>query len=172
MMLPLVGFLYLGSFFARPRKRDKGTMQFLRLHFISFAWVGEILYILYELNRGIISAALVHFLTLCLYTVLFHYSLQLRASIGRLPDKDLSAFLVEVFFMGGLRTLASVLFITFRTCKCGHEVGIRNCETNTQAAMFISNYLLGWWVLKLVHGSIEEEGESLRVAKNELVTIA
>ncbi|GMH95309.1 hypothetical protein TL16_g13124 [Triparma laevis f. inornata] len=51
-------------------------------------------------------------------TVLFHFGLKLRATVGRLPDKDLENFLVDTLLKGGLKTLFSVLFIHFRTAKC------------------------------------------------------
>ena len=46
-----------------------------------------------------------------LQTLVFHYGLKLRASVGLLPNKDLDDFLVEILFKGGFQILGSVLFI-------------------------------------------------------------
>ena len=92
-----------------------------------------------------------------LLTLLFHYGLKLRASIGRLPDKDLNNFLVETLFKGGFQTLSSVLFILFRSLKCNIERGMGSCTNNTRCASAISVMLIIMRILKLVQGSIKSE---------------
>ena len=106
---------------------------------------GDVGYVLIVLGRALVQ------------TILFHYSLKLRASLGRLPDNDLNNFLVETLFKGGFQTLGSVLFILFRSLKCNIERGTETCTTNTSCASFISLMLIINWVLKLVHGSIKSE---------------
>ena len=94
-LLPIVGVLYLGSFFAKPKRQDRETMLFLRAHFISFAWLGEGVYMFWGIREGDVGTALIHLGRALLQTLGFHYLLKLRASIGRLPDKDLNNLLVE-----------------------------------------------------------------------------
>ena len=79
-------------------------------------------------------------------------------SLGRLPDEDLDLFLVDTLFKGGLKTLASILFLTFRTTKCMFEKGsFENCSGTSHCSTMISMYLLVWWLTKLVQGSVRSE---------------
>ena len=55
-----------------------------------------------------------------------------------------------------------MIFITFRSLKCGAEMNIITCGPSLRCGSFISVYLLGIWILKLVNASIE------RPARNEL----
>ena len=107
--------------------------------------VGDVGYVLVALGRAL------------LLTLLFHYGLKLRASIGRLPNKDLNNLLVVTLFKGGFQTLSSVLFILFRSFKCNIERGMRDCTSNTGCASWISVMLIITWFLKLVQGSIKSE---------------
>ena len=59
---------------------------------------------IYEIRKGDIGYALTHLGRALLETLLFHYGLKLRASIGRLPDKDLNELLVETLLKGGFQT--------------------------------------------------------------------
>ena len=67
-------------------------------------------------------------------SIVFHYGLKLRASIGRLPDEDLSEFLIETLFKGGLKTGASVLFVLSRATKCAIEQSTDKCFSNIRCA--------------------------------------
>ena len=75
-------------------------------------------------------------------TVLFHFGLQLRAAIGRLPDEDLERFLIDVVLKGGLETLFSILFLLFRTTKCAFEEGTKERGAKRRAgnAKLVSYY--------------------------------
>ena len=132
-------------------------MLFLRAHFISFAWVGEGAYIVYEIRRADTGTALIHLGRVLVQTLLFHYGLKLRASICHLPDKDLDNFLFETLFKGGFKTLSSVLFTLFRSLKCVIESDIESCIINTSCASYICGMLILVWGLKLVQGSIKSE---------------
>ena len=156
-LLSIVVLLYIVSFFAQPRRKDPRAMWQLRAHFFSFSWVGEISYVIGEISGENKAAALIHIGRLLLQTGLFHYGLKLRASIGRLPDKDLSEFLTDTLFKGGFSVFASMLFVLFRSMKCTIENDSITCSTNTFCATSVSLYLLVYWFLKLVHGSIKEE---------------
>ena len=92
-----------------------------------------------------------------LLTLLFHYGLKLRASIGHLPNKDLNNFLVEILLIGGFQTLGSILFILFRSLKCVLERGMETCTNNTFCASSISVMFIITWEMNLVHGSIKSE---------------
>ena len=92
------------------------------------------------------------------FTGLIHLALKIRAAVGRLPDKDLEIFLVDTLFKGGLQTLFSILFLTFRTTKCMFEEGsVAECRNTSWCSMMISVYLLVWWWTKLVQGSVRSE---------------
>ena len=156
--LPIAVVLYLISLFAQPRRHDRRSMLFLRAHFISFTWVSEGAYI-YEIrsdSRSTITG-IYHLGRALLETLVFHYGLKLRASIGCLPDNDLNNFLVEILFKGSFKTLSSVLFILFRSLKCVLERGMGSCTNNTECATWISVMLIFAWGLKLGQGSIKSE---------------
>ena len=92
-----------------------------------------------------------------LQTLIFHYGLKLRASVGRLPDKDLSEFLVKHVFKGGAQTMTFVLFVLFRSIKSMIERGYSKCIQNTQCASWIAVYLLILWAMKIIIASIQNE---------------
>ena len=151
-LLPIAIILYVVSISAQPRRRSKSYMIFLRVHFTSFCW----------LSFSALATFLPSFIPMLLLltaglTLLFHYGLKLRASIDRLPDKDLSEFLVETLFKGSVKASATVLFILFRSAKCMIENNLEQCSTNTRCASFVSIFLLFQWYVKLVHGSIRQE---------------
>ena len=85
-------------------------------------------------NVRLILGALVQAL---LQTSVFHYGLKLRASIGRLRDKDLNEFIVETLFKGGFKTIASVIYILFRSLKCRIESGVESSTINILCASWI-----------------------------------
>jgi hypothetical protein len=101
---------------------------------------------------------ILHFARLAAETLGFHFALKLRAAMGRLPDKELNTFLVDTLFKGGLQTLFSILFLTFRTTKCLFEIGsFEECSDTSFCSSTISVYLLAWWCTKLVQGSVRSE---------------
>ncbi|GMH90124.1 hypothetical protein TrVE_jg3457 [Triparma verrucosa] len=157
--LPIVGLMYLGSLFCQPRKRSPKDMRKLRLHFICFAFIGEIGWAVYGLRIGYkVGWIILHFARLAAETLGFHFALKLRAAMGRLPDKELNTFLVDTLFKGGLQTLFSILFLTFRTTKCLFEKGsFEECSNTSFCSTTISVYLLAWWCTKLVQGSVRRE---------------
>ena len=143
-MLPVVMILFGVSFFAKPRRKDSKSIWFLRLHFFSFAIVGEISYVIYDIGDGDMAAAWNHVGLAILETVMFHYGLKLRELIGQLPDKQLGEFLTSALFKGGFKALASVLFVIFRSFKCVYEnesdeitIDIMDCGNSALCASFI-----------------------------------
>ena len=113
--LPIVMLMYGASLLCQPRRRSSKDMWKLRLHFVNFAVIGEIGFAMYGFSEGDFGGVIVHFTLLAVEMLTFHFLLKLRAAIGRLPDKDLETFLVDTLFKGGLKTLFSILFLTFRT---------------------------------------------------------
>ncbi|GMI01543.1 hypothetical protein TrLO_g10204 [Triparma laevis f. longispina] len=156
--LPIVGLMYVGSVFCQPRRRSPKDMWKLRLHFMSSAFIGEMAWAVYGFRKGNFSGVILHFVRLVSQALVFHFGLKLRAAVGRLPDKDLETFLVNTLFKGGSKTLFSVLFLTFRTTKCMFEEGsVAECDNTSWCSMFISIYLIAWWLTKLVQGSVRSE---------------
>ena len=130
----------------------------LRLHFISFAFISEMAWAMYEFRQGNFSGVILHFARLTAEALVFHLGLKLRAAVGRLPDEDLETFLVDTIFKGGLQTLFSILFLTFRTTKCMFEEGsVAECSNASWCSTMISLYLILWWGMKLVQGSVRSE---------------
>ena len=109
-------------------------MLFMRLHFSSFALFNEGLAVLYKWDDK--NEALYHLAIIFLEAALFHFALKLRASIGRLPDKDLSEFLIEALLKGGFKTMASVLFVIFRSVKCAIGESVRVAKRRVESACF------------------------------------
>ena len=109
-------------------------------------------------RRGRIYAFFFHAGLSIALVVLFHYGLRLRAAIGRLPPKDLDNFLVNTLFKGGLQTLLTLLFLTFRSTKCMFERGkVNKCTKDSLCSMFISVFFLFWWLTQLVQASVKSE---------------
>lgn len=120
LLLPLVMILYFGSLFAKPRR--EGHECFLKLHFASFVLIGEVAYLIRNLSQGDFKQAAVHVARGMAELLAFCFlGLSLRQAISKLSSADLNKFLTETLFTGGLKTLASVLFVTFRTTKCMFE---------------------------------------------------
>ena len=103
---PITVVLYIISFFAQPRPHDRRTMLFLCAHFISITWVGEGAYMVWAVWDTNTKGFMIALARALIQTLLFHYSLKLRASIGRLPDKDLNTFLIETCSRAASRRLA------------------------------------------------------------------
>ena len=128
----------------------------LNLHHRFRVAVGEGAWFLSALSKDY-EWALISLARVVIQTVIFYFTLKLRATVGRLADKDFDKFLVETLFKEGFQTVASVLFVVFRFVKCIVESGLDNCSANVQCAVYISLFLATWWLLKLVQGSIEAE---------------
>ena len=86
--LPIVVVLCIIGLFAQPMRQDPRTMLFLRAHFISFAWISEGAYMFLGIREGDSGSVLVALGQALLLTLLFHYGLKLRASIGHLPKDE------------------------------------------------------------------------------------
>ena len=71
---------------------------------------------------GELSKVALHIALAATWTVLFHYGLRLRASIGHrlvgLKGKDLDKFLVETLTKQNMAIVSIMLFLGFRTMKC------------------------------------------------------
>ena len=93
--LPTVLILYLISLFGQPRRRSQSTMTFLRVHFTSFCWISIPVLAPHRVSNDESSIAPGYFLSAVGLTILIHYGLKIRASIGRLLDKELDELLVQ-----------------------------------------------------------------------------
>ncbi|GMH62352.1 hypothetical protein TrST_g13759 [Triparma strigata] len=156
--LPIVGLLYIGSITCQPRRWSPKDIWKLRLHFASFAFIGEMAWAVHGFREGDFGNVITRFALLAAETLCFHFILKLRAAVGRLPDEDLDLFLVDTLFKSMLQTLFSILFLTFRTTKCMFEEGnAAVCNDTSLCSTMISLYLLGWWLTKLVQGSVRSE---------------
>ncbi|GMH76044.1 hypothetical protein TL16_g06953 [Triparma laevis f. inornata] len=126
--------------------------------FFSFCVFSEIAWGVRESRRGQALEVASHLLRIAAQLFLFSAALKLRATVGKLNDEDTETFLVDVIFKGGIQTLFSVLFLTFRTTKCIFEKGgLEQCKTTAACTTFISLYLMMWWGVKAVQGSIEKK---------------
>ena len=119
--LPFVILIYIGAVFCRPRRKSPMDMWKLRVHFMSFAYISEASLFVWNFRAGQGVVTLFHVMIAPALSLVFHFSLKLRSSVGRLPDKELNAFLVDTLFYGGFQTLASILFLAFRSTKCIFE---------------------------------------------------
>ncbi|GMI09881.1 hypothetical protein TrVE_jg13446 [Triparma verrucosa] len=156
---PIVILAYVESIFNQPRRRSPKDMRKLRLHFMSFAFISEMALAVYVFRQGNFGRVIQHFARFAAQMLLLHFGLKLRAAVGRLPDKDVETFLVDMLFKGGLQTLFSILFLIFRTTKCMFEKGLEAeiCSDTSFCSTVISIYLLLWWSTKLVQGSVRSE---------------
>ncbi|GMI14762.1 hypothetical protein TrLO_g4328 [Triparma laevis f. longispina] len=158
LVLPFVALGFCASVFCQPRRCSEGYMRKLKVVFFSFCVFSEIAWGVRESRRGQALEVASHLLRIAAQLFLFSAALKLRATVGKLNDEDTETFLVDVIFKGGIQTLFSVLFLTFRTTKCIFEKGgLEQCKTTAACTTFISLYLMMWWGVKAVQGSIEKK---------------
>ncbi|GMH85340.1 hypothetical protein TrST_g846 [Triparma strigata] len=159
---PIVVVLFMLCLVGKPRKQGRYMKFGLYLHFFSFA---IIVIATLTVEYFIIYNGKLIYIFMCivlsiLLTILFRYALKFRAYIGELRDEDLHDFLVRVLFGGGFQTLFTSLFVEFRSLKCIYEdLGVENgeCQANTTGALYISMYLIIWWVVQMVDESLPPE---------------
>ena len=75
--LPIVGLMYTESLLCQPRRRSPKDMWRLRLHFASFAVIGEMTWATYEFREGNFGLLISHFARLAGQTLGFHFLLKL-----------------------------------------------------------------------------------------------
>ncbi|GMH66597.1 hypothetical protein TrST_g749 [Triparma strigata] len=156
--LPFVLLVYSAALISQPRRRDTLHMHQLRALFVFFSMGSEIAMMVYRGRRREWALFASHLFRAFLHPFAFHFGLKLRASIGRLPDEELDAFVVDTLFRGGVKTLLSILFLTFRTTKCMFELGsVERCKNVSFCSSILSIYLLLWWIIGLVQGSVRRE---------------
>mmetsp|Transcript_6008 Transcript_6008/g.10929 ORF Transcript_6008/g.10929 Transcript_6008/m.10929 type:complete len:593 (+) Transcript_6008:803-2581(+) len=156
--LPFVLLVYSAALISQPRRRDTLHMHQLRALFVFFSMGSEIAMMVYKGRRREWALFASHLFRAFLHPFAFHFGLKLRASIGRLPDEELDAFVVDTLFRGGVKTLLSILFLTFRTTKCMFEMGsVERCKNVSYCSSILSIYLLLWWIIGLVQGSVRRE---------------
>ena len=130
-LLPIVIVLYILSVFAQPRRNN---LWFLRLHFAtSFLLSLCFLAPCAMVNGDAVRDALIYVSLGAGFSVFFHFTLKLRAIVGQLPNSDLSEFLIKTLFKGGIQTLASVLFILFRSFKCVGEAQLKERDEKARS---------------------------------------
>ncbi|GMH70809.1 hypothetical protein TrLO_g10962 [Triparma laevis f. longispina] len=89
-----------------------------------------------------------------------------------LPDKELEAFILGPLFTGGIKTLFSFFFLSFRVTKCLlEELSLEECEDTAKCTTGLSGYLFLWWGLgfrrsiqglfTLVFMGVEEDPDKL-----------
>ena len=102
----------------------------------------------------------------------FRVALKVRRGIGTLPEAELHTFLADTLFKGGMGTIASILFVTFRATKCVFEHNLEECEDTALSSNFICIFLtLSWWNA-LVRSSIPlVMRRSVILPMNRLVTL-
>ena len=177
-MVPFVFVLYTISLLAQPRNQVRSHILFQSIHFVIFAWGNLIIIAIFvtvyhEVIQELVGyevdfamGTLACLLALPILTIWFYFLLRIRANIGRLPDMDLNEFLVEKLIKGGFTTLASMVFLLFRSTKCFIETGVSQCTTNALCSTFTSLSLLFWWGSKLVETSIKERKDlAVRIEK-------
>lgn len=86
-MLPLVILFYWVALSCQPRRNSPKDMWRLRFHFMSFAWISEAGIIVFYIRGEDSINAMIHVVFVAAYSLLFHWGLKLRATVGRLPEK-------------------------------------------------------------------------------------
>ena len=109
--LPMVIVVYVVSLFADPAAK---SLTFLRFHFFCFCGLGEVCMVVKDLSTGLVGNALLHLGFSICQILTFHFAVNVRASVGRLPPKELHDFLITKLFGQGGRVISGILFISFR----------------------------------------------------------
>ncbi|GMH63274.1 hypothetical protein TL16_g03669 [Triparma laevis f. inornata] len=157
-VFPFTAMVFLVAVFCQPKKHSPKDMTRLRMLGTTFAYLSEIALVISALRKNLWGWAALHLVLIAIGTFGFHCGFKLRSNIGRLPDCDLDEFLVNTLFMGGLRTLLSILFLSFRTSKCIFESGgLEKCDDNAWCSTLISVFLLNWWIMNIVQDSVRRE---------------
>ncbi|GMH66283.1 hypothetical protein TrLO_g3237 [Triparma laevis f. longispina] len=165
MTLPFVALQYMNAFFCQPRRKSSTYKWLLRLHFASFALLGEAIWCYQAVSLNHFNVAAFHVGRTVAWTMIFHWMFKLRASIGKLgkekdmelqDSKDLETFLVDTMSTGNLKIVFSMLFLSFRTMKCVVEEGtFEQCEDVSLCSTAISSFFLFYWLIQIVQGSVE-----------------
>ncbi|GMH67583.1 hypothetical protein TrLO_g9406 [Triparma laevis f. longispina] len=146
--LPTVVIVFIGSFFSQPKRTDRAYLVFLFANFILFVGFGETMHFIMRVEAGEYVWALTHVIRVGIWCVVFYLGLKLRHSIGtNLNEADLEHFLVNTLFVGGVQTIASVFFLTFRAARCSIEFNLKMCGNAAICSSYISSYLVIWWLV-------------------------
>ncbi|GMH83670.1 hypothetical protein TrST_g11658 [Triparma strigata] len=163
--LPFVTLQYFNSLFCQPKRKSKKYIWALRVHFGTFVLMNEALSCYENFVDGELSKVALHIALAATWTVLFHYGLRLRASIGHrlvgLKGKDLDKFLVETLTKQNMAIVSVMLFLGFRTMKCVVEKdSFEECQSTSKVATAISSLLLFYWLMAIIQGSVEGDWKS------------
>jgi len=154
LLMPIIAIFMIGGFFAKPRLNSKPYVWFLRIHFLSIAWVTEAMWLVWELRRGHPERIALPIAYAICWTGAFHKLSQFRTSIGNLCDSELTNFLINTLFASGMQTFVPVLFVNFKTTQCFFEDGTAACTVTALCSAYISCFLICLWVVKIVHGAV------------------
>jgi hypothetical protein len=107
----------ISSTLCQPRQKNRKYMTELRISTTCTFGVSYLAFAVNAVRDGdyievvLLSAG---FVALCIF---YHITLVIRASVGRLPDEEVEKFISQTVFKGSLKTLFSLLFLTFRVTK-------------------------------------------------------
>ena len=117
ILIPIGTTALVLSFALQPRLNTKSHLAFLALQFSTSTWLCEWLTVVgFEWDGHQIFLAVIRS---CGWAVTLVLGLKVRARIARLPDKDLSTFLVDkVFTEGFLVGIGQLIFLVFSSIQC------------------------------------------------------
>jgi len=107
-LVPICWVLVIIAILSDPRRRDRKYRIMLRVLFLSYALVGEVLYSiisarLYWIKSGSLWWFLGYVVRFGFECVLFYQLLKMRAKVGRMDDADVSDFLTKSLYGGGFK---------------------------------------------------------------------
>jgi len=119
-VLQFLGFI--ASFWVKPRRKDKAYRLLLVVQFMLFIVATEVLEYIEKRDQKSwdekdTHRALLHLIVL--YHLLFYViTYRVRTAMASLSDGELSKFLVDTFFIEGLRSMLILVFFMFEPLRC------------------------------------------------------
>lgn len=89
LFMPIALLLSIIALLSQPRRRNPGHMRKLRFLFMILAYVSEGAWLVKEINKvePQFWTVLSHLIRAAIWTIIFNWSLKLRAAFGKLSDK-------------------------------------------------------------------------------------
>ena len=109
--------LFIMATIMKPRRVDKGYLNFLKWHFVSFAIFSDLFNACAKCRQGDVVRGVINIIKIGAWIFLFRYGLKLRKSAGELDAENLDSFLCKTVIVNGMSSIAPMSFLMFETIR-------------------------------------------------------
>jgi len=157
LALPFVAMFYILAFASDPRGIKDGSDTFDRFLFVIFT-ISEIPATIFEIRRGSGFMAVMNMVRIPIWLVLYYFGIKWRGKIAALSDEKLSEFFTDTMLTNVLQNVTGILYVTFKALNMVIEVqSFTKSKPTIICASFVSVYLLGFVILKMIGGTMTGE---------------